>query len=259
MLIFLLMLTTVVVSLVLFLRRDNLRVPAAEAVSGGRRRAQRLIGQYQLGDVVAHMTQLAVGSAIPSVRTTYLPASLTFGVGEKDAAAWGELFQEIADELCELILAAARERDLALVAPLEVRLVVDPAATPGKPVLVAAKMRPEAPARAEPTMLLPDEATDLCAWPLSISVRRDGEAIDEQVLGAGEWTVGRARDCTIVVDDPAASRTHARVIVSGSEFWVEDAGSAAGTLLNGQPIGERMPCIVGDVVQLTRRTSLVLV
>lgn len=55
----------------------------------------------------------------------------------------------------------------------------------------------------------------------------------------GECLLGRHRSCQIQVKDGASSRQHAKVYASDGLWWVEDLGSANGTLLNGSKIAGR--------------------
>lgn len=56
-----------------------------------------------------------------------------------------------------------------------------------------------------------------------------------------DYTLGRARDCSFVVDDPLylVSRRHCRIEVHAPFVRIQDLGSRNGTLLNGTRIG---PC-----------------
>lgn len=71
------------------------------------------------------------------------------------------------------------------------------------------------------------------------------------VDGAGA-TIGRGEDSDVVVDDPRASRLHARVAVSpDGSYVVEDLGSRHGTLVNDEPLGQRpSPLRSGDRVTI---------
>ena len=65
-----------------------------------------------------------------------------------------------------------------------------------------------------------------------------------------EVTIGRSRDCDIVLDDVGISRHHAE-IRPGSDGWtVRDLGSTNGVLVNGQPALEAQPLQPGDRVEL---------
>jgi pSer/pThr/pTyr-binding forkhead associated (FHA) protein len=47
-------------------------------------------------------------------------------------------------------------------------------------------------------------------------------------------TMGRSRDCDVVVPDPNASRVHAEVRHIGLDYFLVDMGSTNGTEVNGQ-------------------------
>ena len=51
-------------------------------------------------------------------------------------------------------------------------------------------------------------------------------------LGEIPITLGRAQDCTIVLDDDYASSRHARIFPRDGQWWVEDLGSTNGTYLD---------------------------
>lgn len=53
-------------------------------------------------------------------------------------------------------------------------------------------------------------------------------------IPAGGLTIGRTSDNQIVVNDPLASRRHARLVKSGEGLVLEDVGSANGTFVNGR-------------------------
>ncbi len=67
-------------------------------------------------------------------------------------------------------------------------------------------------------------------------------------------TIGRVDGCDVRLDDPKASRHHARLIVEASVVEIEDLGSSNGTRLNGKEIQRRM-LRSGDVIQIG--TSLI--
>jgi hypothetical protein len=49
-------------------------------------------------------------------------------------------------------------------------------------------------------------------------------------------TLGRSRDCDVVVPDPNASRTHAEIRHIGLDYFLVDMGSTNGTEVNGQVV-----------------------
>jgi predicted component of type VI protein secretion system len=52
--------------------------------------------------------------------------------------------------------------------------------------------------------------------------------------------LGRVAASDVMVDDPKASRRHARVVVEGGVVEIEDLQSSNGTLLNGHPVTRRV-------------------
>jgi pSer/pThr/pTyr-binding forkhead associated (FHA) protein len=52
-------------------------------------------------------------------------------------------------------------------------------------------------------------------------------------------TVGRARNCDVVLRFPSVSKLHARLIMDGSQWVLVDHGSANGTFVNGTAVSPR--------------------
>jgi len=61
--------------------------------------------------------------------------------------------------------------------------------------------------------------------------------------------IGRVAGCDCVIDDPKASRRHARVVVEAGVVEIEDLESSNGTMLNGKPVTRRL-MRAGDEVQI---------
>jgi hypothetical protein len=81
-------------------------------------------------------------------------------------------------------------------------------------------------------------------------LRLDGRRI---VLGPSGATIGRSRDCEIVLSDANVSCRHAAVVpaaASTSGWAVEDLGSTNGTKLNGRRVQERTPLEQGDRIEV---------
>ncbi len=49
-------------------------------------------------------------------------------------------------------------------------------------------------------------------------------------------TVGRSRSNTIVISEPSISKLHVMIERNGETFFIQDAGSHNGTILNGRPL-----------------------
>jgi len=65
-------------------------------------------------------------------------------------------------------------------------------------------------------------------------------------------SVGRDAGNDVVLNDEAASAKHAVVTFADGEWWLEDAGSTNGTLLNGSRIWDRERLRYGDEVAVGR-------
>jgi len=62
-------------------------------------------------------------------------------------------------------------------------------------------------------------------------------------------SIGRSSECTVFVDDPAASRQHVLITYDGQLFRWRDLGSTNGTLVNGARMLEGR-LAHGDVIQI---------
>ncbi|MCZ7646669.1 MAG: FHA domain-containing protein [Planctomycetota bacterium] len=68
-------------------------------------------------------------------------------------------------------------------------------------------------------------------------VNEDGKS--RELLLSGEVTLGRHPENSVVLNDPAVSRKHARIAPLGGVFIIDDLGSAKGTLVNGEKFTRR--------------------
>ncbi len=55
----------------------------------------------------------------------------------------------------------------------------------------------------------------------------------EVLLPLGKFTIGRAQDCTLRIDDEHLSRHHAILRVEVDKVAIKDAGSRNGVVVNG--------------------------
>ena len=81
-------------------------------------------------------------------------------------------------------------------------------------------------------------------------------ADDTRVPLVGDMTIGRAPSSSVVLADPTVSREHARISPGGNGGGVriEDAGSSAGTLVNGVAITSATLLQDGNQVQIGGQT-----
>ncbi|MCX6387555.1 MAG: DUF3662 and FHA domain-containing protein [Solirubrobacterales bacterium] len=69
-------------------------------------------------------------------------------------------------------------------------------------------------------------------------------------LDPAGMVLGRSRSCDVVLEDPNASRQHARVVLGGPGWMLEDMGSTNGVTVNGTKVDGAMQLKSGDVIGL---------
>ena len=72
----------------------------------------------------------------------------------------------------------------------------------------------------------------------------DRECVD------GPVTFGRGAGADVVVTDGSMSRNHARIVVEGDGWAIEDLGARNGTYVNGERVQERRAIAPGDVIKM---------
>ncbi len=74
------------------------------------------------------------------------------------------------------------------------------------------------------------------------------------VVGPTGATLGRSRQCDVMVDDANVSRTHAEVRPHGGSWVIVDLGSTNGTRLNGRRVQQPEVLKPGDEIELGTTT-----
>ncbi|MCA1557624.1 MAG: FHA domain-containing protein, partial [Acidobacteria bacterium] len=69
-------------------------------------------------------------------------------------------------------------------------------------------------------------------------------------LGRLRITIGRSARNDLCIPDPFASRVHAEVRREGDQFFLQDLGSANGTLYNGVTVEGTVPLNPGGRIQI---------
>lgn len=70
------------------------------------------------------------------------------------------------------------------------------------------------------------------------------------VVGAEGSTLGRSRQCDVVLDDPNVSREHAEIRPRGGSWVLSDLGSTNGSRINGRPVERSEVLRPGDEIEL---------
>jgi pSer/pThr/pTyr-binding forkhead associated (FHA) protein len=77
--------------------------------------------------------------------------------------------------------------------------------------------------------------------------------LKEVPLSSSAVTIGRLPNNVVAIDNPAVSGQHARVIVEGGQFVVEDLNSRNGTFVNNQAVTKHT-LQEGDVIRIGKHT-----
>ena len=199
-----------------------------------------------------------------SVSRTYVPNEYVVWLSPDDRGRFTDVEQEIADELGAYLLEHARREKLALVSRPQVTFKTDEALNLGEFGIQARMVRAGQDAgAAEPvqgdhghTMVYSTserlrEELDAPRGPVPTGramVLAEGKRL---VVSASGATIGRSRDCDVVLADPNVSRRHAELRPDGHGGWqVRDLGSTNGVKVNGRKIDGPAPVESGDRLAL---------
>jgi membrane fusion protein (multidrug efflux system) len=91
---------------------------------------------------------------------------------------------------------------------------------------------------------------------LYLAYRQQGQRRSLKIVAGARYVIGRSPDADLVVDSPIASKRHALVYCEGDTFYLDDQGSANGTLLNGKVI-DKEPLAAGDEIFLGDQVIIV--
>jgi hypothetical protein len=78
----------------------------------------------------------------------------------------------------------------------------------------------------------------------------DGLSRGQTFVVASGAVLGRSPTAQILLPDEFASAQHARLVIRGSGFWVEDLGSKNGTYLNDRRVTAPVPIQNGDTLKI---------
>lgn len=93
---------------------------------------------------------------------------------------------------------------------------------------------------------------------IDLTLHVSGPSADRTVgFRSAPIVVGRAPDVDLALDDPRASRRHARIVVDGGALWIEDLGSTGGMEVDGRrtdraPLRRSTTIRLGDTTMTVR-------
>ncbi len=160
------------------------------------------------------------------VREVWAPNRYLFTLSDSDGQRFEQAEQALVNELKQVVREAAAERGWGLVGPPEVVFQVDNDLGKGRFECEASFVEGEEELAPQPAV---GERGSL--------VLAGGRSVP---LTQPEVTIGRLPECDVVVDDPGASRQHARIRRTDGGFVLVDLGSTNGTLVNDGPIQEHV-------------------
>jgi hypothetical protein len=191
-----------------------------------------------------------------SLSRTYVPNEYVVWLGPEDRARFEGVEHEVADELAAYLLEHARRERLALVSRPQISFNTDDRLRLGEFGIQARLVRPAAEAVEQAdhghTMIystaaraqeeLHEARASRVGRPMLVA---EGK---RYAIGPGGATIGRSRECDIVLGDSNVSRRHAELRPSADGWTITDLGSTNGVRVNGRDLrpNEPHPLQAGD-------------
>jgi hypothetical protein len=201
-----------------------------------------------------------------SVSRTYVPNEYHVFLSPRDRERFADYEAALAGELAGYLLEYARRERLAMLSRPVIEFETDERLGLGEfgiqTRVVQPHEEPEQVAAGEEsgrTMIY--STAERVAEPLEERARMrqekalilvDGKRL---VVGAGGVTIGRSRQCDVVLNDPNVSRRHAEIRPRGGAWVLTDLGSTNGSILNGRRIDAPQVVQAGDEIEIG--TSLI--
>jgi hypothetical protein len=201
-----------------------------------------------------------------SLSRTYVPNEYRVFLSPRDRERFADYEEALAGELAGYLLEHARRERLALLSKPVIEFETDRRLGLGEFGIQTRLVQPpderpqheaEPPAAAEEsgrTMIY--STANRVAEPLEQRARArndtallivDGKRL---VVGPAGVTIGRSRQCDIVLNDPNVSRQHAEIRPRGGSWVLNDLGSTNGSLLNGRRIEAPEQVRPGDEIEI---------
>ena len=198
-----------------------------------------------------------------SLSRTYVPNEYRVYLSPRDRERFRDYEEALASELAGYLLEHARSERLAMVSRPVIEFETDDRLGLGEfgiqtRVIHPEEAPPDAPPESEPeagrTMVY--SSAGRVAEPLEERARSRAESAllitdgRRLVVGPGGITLGRSRQCDVMLDDPNVSRTHAEIRPRGGSWVINDLGSTNGSRLNGRKLDGSEVLKPGDEIEL---------
>jgi hypothetical protein len=173
------------------------------------------------------MREMDVNKTV-GVREVWAPNRFVVTLSESDGERFEQAERALIAELGRVVRETAAERGWGLVGPPEIEFVVDGELKRGRFEVEASFVEGEV------------ELAPLAVGQATLTLLEGGRAARTYSLAKPVITLGRLPESDVVIDDPGASRQHARIRAADGEFVLADLGSTNGTLVNEEPVAERV-------------------
>ena len=196
-----------------------------------------------------------------SVSRTYVPNEYRVFLSPRDRARFAAYEEALAGELGGYLLEHARRERLAMLSKPLIEFETDDRLGLGEFGIQTRVVQPEHEEEREPesdpmgrTMIYSNAGR--VAEPLEERARaRQQTALlliegRRMVVGPAGVSLGRSRQCDVVLDDPNISRQHAEIRPRGGSWVLTDLGSTNGSSINGRRIEQPEVIKPGDEIEL---------
>jgi hypothetical protein len=197
-----------------------------------------------------------------SLSRTYVPNEYRVFLSPRDRERFAGYEAALADELAGYLLEHARRERMTLLARPVIEFETDDRLGLGEFGIQSGVVRPDEIAQpvsapeAESGRTMIYSSAGRLAEPLEERARsRTQTALllmegRRMVVGPAGVTLGRSRQCDIVLEDPNVSRRHAEVRPRGGSWVLTDLGSTNGSRINGRTIEQPEVLKRGDEIEL---------
>jgi hypothetical protein len=200
-----------------------------------------------------------------SISRTYVPNEYRVFLSPRDRARFADYEEALAAELGGYLLEHARREQLAMLSKPVIEFETDRRLGLGEfgiqtRVVAPEGEEPEPAAAAESGRTMIYSTADRVAEPLERRARDrlqtallllDGKRL---LVGPAGVTLGRSRQCDVVLNDPNVSRQHAEIRPRGGSWVLSDLGSTNGSSLNGRRIEGPEVIKAGDEIEIGTST-----
>ncbi|MGI8864379.1 MAG: FhaA domain-containing protein [Solirubrobacteraceae bacterium] len=199
-----------------------------------------------------------------SVSRTYVPNEYRVFLSPRDRERFASYEEALTSELAGYLLEHARRERLAMLSRPVIEFETDDRLGLGEFGIQTRVVQPELDAEPEQPADAQEESgrtmiystAGRVAEPLEERARArqqnallllDGKRL---MVGPAGVTIGRSRQCEVVLDDPNVSRQHAEIRPRGGSWVLTDLGSTNGSNINGRGINGPEVVKPGDEIEI---------